>query len=626
PSDGHQIQVVKREDGEMDLVLRLVTAAGQVPTSDQVFQLLLLPTPTRAESPPPAYDKMRLLFEKWSDYQAYPDLTKLPMVKKTTDAAHAGGARQYLYFGQVMAENSPAHEKFANEIIAPPRRPWYRRSYEPGKGVPCSVSCFRGATGDLLLEGVGIFAEEAGIDGVYLDGVGYPFGCTNPSHDCDADRPVEFDDDVHSGRIIGHRQFLKRLRGIFDARGEKYPIWAHNGGGLTWNTLSLADYLYEGEQLARYRDGYLLSPEQTLVGYSGKAFGFRGIFLPHIYARGTGLKQALAWSLVHDMEISLGAYKSVVEKEFFSLPRRDSSARFYPYWEEQEHLERLSKDNVYVSYYRSTNEAMIVAVNLRYDGTQQVELGLEKMFGVPVDQVEVVGIGTGKLQELKDSRLDFALPEGGFRVFRVRADGVFETHATEEKVSSKQSRFRRISGYNKSDWKILYNNKEAQPPKTDPELPMKLVSVKGGGNRAAIRTASPLPANFTAKLKFCHEGTFRLQIGDFIILMDAWEGWRIAGTSDGDPWGVCNATQRWPNGSFYKVQGEVVPLEISIKDGRITLKYNGRYMLDNVLLEKPQSSYNFSMETWGGLWLKMGVDSIKADVSLPREKRLHPVY
>ena len=149
----------------------------------------------------------------------------------------------------------------------------------------------------------------------------------------------------------------------------------------------------------------------------------------------------------------------------------------------------------------------------------------------------------------------------------------------------------------------------------------------------AIKFASPLPDTFTAKFQLCHEATFQIRISDLLVVMNSWAGWQIsgwnnlqvAGLSAGDPWGICHATQRWPNGKFYSAPKEVVPLEISVKEGRVTLIYNGRYMLDNVLLENPRSSYTLSFETWGGEWLTLGVNSIVPGVALPREKKLHPV-
>lgn len=620
PSNGRQVEVIRKPDGEMDLVLHLVTAAGQVPVPNGVFQLLILPTPSRPQAPPPIQPELGLWFENWTDYQGYPDMTKLEAVKKRAAAEHKAGKKLHLYFSQCLAENSPGYSRYGIEWVAPPDRPWYRRAYDPGKGVPCRVCCFREATGDLLLDKIEKLARKADLDGVYLDGTGNPFDCANPSHDCDDSRAVNFDDDVRSGRIIGHRQFLKRLRGIFNNKKLHYPLWLHTGGALEWNTLSLADFFYEGEQLARYRNGYLIEPEKFLVGYSGKAFGFRTLFLPVLYTNAIGIRKALSWSLVHDVEILLGPeqYKSKVEDAFFSLPRKDADARFYPYWKEQKHLRRLSNDNTFISYYRSGREAMIVAANLRYAGTQKVKLGLDKMFNATVKRVEEPGID--RQYELKDSILEFEVPEGGFRVFRVSADGIVPK--PQEKVAAPEIKFEPVKSYNKDDWQIL--NAATNIPIPASNLPLKVAGVPGG-LPGIIKLVPQLPDTFTARLKLCHKGSFRIKLNDLDILLCGWSGWVIKGASDGDSQGRCPAVSRWPNGGFYSLPEKELPLDIAVKDGRITLIYNNRYMLDNVLLAHPASSYTLSFEVWSGEWLMLGVDSIVPGMTLKPEKKLHPV-
>ena len=620
PPDGRQVEVIRKSDGEMDLVLHLVTAAGQVPVPNGVFQLLIIPTPSRPQIPPPMQPELGLWFENWSDYQGYPDMTKLEMVKKRAAAEHKAGKKLYLYFSQCLAENSPGYSRYGIEWVAPPDRPWYRRAYDPGKGVPCHVCCFREATGDLLLDRIQKLAQKADLDGVYLDGTGNPFDCANPSHDCDDSRAVNFDDDVRSGRIIGHRQFLKRLRGIFNNKKLHYPLWLHTGGALEWNTLSLADFFFEGEQLARYRNGYLLEPEKFLVGYSGKAFGFRTLFLPVLYTNAIGIRKALSWSLVHDVEIFLGPdqYKSKVEDVFFSFPRKNTDAHFYPYWEEQKHIRRLSKDNAFISYYRSEHEAIIVAANLRYVGLQKVKLGLDKMFNAAVDRVEEPG--SDKQYELKDSILEFEVPEGGFRIFRVSDDGIITKPRV--KIDVPQIKFKPIKGYHKEDWQIL--NAAANIPIPGSNLPLKVAGVQGG-QPGIIKLIRQLPGTFTARLKLCHKGSFRIKINDLDILLGSLSGWVVEGTSDGDFLGNCPAVSMWPNGGFYSLPQKELPLDIAIKDGRITLIYNNRHILDNVLLSHPEYSYNLHFEVWDGEWLMLGVDSIVPQMTLKPEKKLHPV-
>ena len=628
PPDGGQLEILNRPDGTALLRLHLVTAVGQVPREHQVFQFYLIPTPTRRLPPKPQANRMQLWFEQWSDYQGYPDLRKLPEAKDRAAQAHAKGDRLFMYSSQCLAENSPGAELYSKEWFAPPDRPWYKRAYEPGLGVPCHVSCFRGAAGDLLLYGYERLVREAGLDGCYMDGPSYPFDCANPSHACSDLIMAEFDDEARSGRIIGQRQFLKRMRGIFDSAGKENSLWAHTGGGLDIATLSLCDYFFEGEQLQRYRPGYLIDPAVFVVGYSGKPFGFRTIFLPVTYADASGSRRAMAWGLVHDVEAVFEVpERSQTQDEFLKLSRDEPGTVFRPYYQDQPELVRLSDDAALVSYYKSERAMNLVAANLRYDGTQQVALDLTPAFATGRLRVTDVGLRTATV--LADGKLSFDVPEGGFRLFEIGVADAAEPLGVRALVTpvAGTPTLATMNGFVPEQWEVI-NPGEAPADNPEPQLPLPLAVVSGppGGPEAVIRANGTLPATFTFTFRLLHQDCFRLQLGGFRLGFNSWSGWDVAGVHDSDPQGVCSAWTRWLNGGFYSVMNRPVEVTMAVHDGRITLLYDGRYMLEDFLLSQPALAYDLSLATWGQKWVMLEPESLAPEFRLPPERGVtHPV-
>ena len=276
-------------DGETRrLRINLVDGPGQVPAEGHIFRFFLHPTPTKRMDRRPLVPRYSLWFEQWSDYQGYPDLAKMPRVKQKAEQANAAGVAQLLYFNQMLAENAPSFATFRNEFETRPSRQWYQRGYDPGKGVPCYVCNVRGPYGDLLLDGIGKLANEGGISGVYMDGTSVAWSCDHPLYgDAVSERDRQWDRPWPS-RIIGVRRFLKRLRGVFDQTGRPIVLYAHTGGALDINTLSLCDGFLEGEQLSRYLPGYRIPLSTWAVGYSGFAWGFRSVFHSRHWRRSRG--------------------------------------------------------------------------------------------------------------------------------------------------------------------------------------------------------------------------------------------------------------------------------------------------------------------------------------------------
>ena len=621
--DGRQLEVAQQPDGTSELVIRLVSEKGQVAEDDQVFQFFLQGTPFRAEPVPPLQAKTALWFEEWSDYQGYPDLKKLAEVKERAAKAHAEGKLFFTYFSQCLAENSPGFAEYGNEWVAPPERAWYRRAYAPGKGVPCYVSCFRGAAGDLLLDGFQDLADEGDLDGLYFDGPSYPFNCESLGHTCSDSLPAVWDDDFQTGRILGQRKFLKRARGILNDKGRRYPLWAHTGGGLNLATLALCDIFYEGEQLSRYRHGYLVDPAKFLVGYSGKPFGFRTFFLPVLYFDAAhDARVAGALGLLHDVETSYGDYKPAAQDLFFSLPReRDPKAVFYGYWAEQPHIRT---DRVLpVSYYRGRKEAMLVVGNVKYEGTKTVTLSVGRMFGA--DIVDVLAYGGRNTLTRGCRELKVTMEEGGMRLFRVTPAGAAPNlPPTPEPAGEDVVGFKPITAFDPADW-TLKGNTQPLPDSVRLELPYMRASVLYSDELTATFSKS-LPRDFTLKMRVAFTTVFRLKIDDAVLTYDGWTPWNLTGFNTLDPVGVCVARPRASSSIYPEAkQGEVADLCVLCKDDRLTLLYDGKFIADQMLPLTVRKSHHVEFATWGGQWMGLDVVTLQEGGERPVREQVHPV-
>ncbi|MBP5300356.1 MAG: hypothetical protein J6Y80_03025, partial [Victivallales bacterium] len=389
-----------------ELVLTFVDREGAIPPEDNVFEFHLQFTPFRDDAIPPLAG--RIWHEGWSTYQSYPDLTKVPELKSRIQTAKNEGRDLYLYFGQVVAENAPEFAEYPADLFATPHRPWYKRAYDPGKGVPCSVVCFREETGELMLDRIDQLAETAGLRGVYLDGPTVAFYCHNFNHPCAEYLPAQWDGGWHEGCVAGQRSYIKRLRGIFDSRGVKNPIWHHTGGGLGLVHFSHCDFYYDGEQLNRYRRGYLLPPEVFSVIYSGYPFGFQGVFLPEFYANDPlTSRKALPWTAPHGVVCCVGCVDTIYY-DYLDINRRHPDTRFYPYTGEQPHIRTLNDNTLCTSYYLAEDEAVLISGNIVYHGSQEIAVDLHNMFNT--NDLQITCLNCGETPDFRDGVLRFTVP------------------------------------------------------------------------------------------------------------------------------------------------------------------------------------------------------------------------
>ncbi|NLC58558.1 MAG: hypothetical protein GX774_17130 [Armatimonadetes bacterium] len=347
-----------------------------------------------------------IFHENWSRYQGYPDLEQIPRLRAIADACHARGMLFLVYFCQLMSDAAPEWPGLRDDLLALPDRVWYHRD---DVKQDCHVACVNGPYGDLLLDGIARLVDEVDIDGVYMDGTTVPWECENPTHPgCGERRP--------DGTILGHqpirqvRRFMKRLRALFAQRGKPLFLDAHTGGSIHIGTLSFCDGYYDGEQLARFKPGFRLSPDAYLTGYMGKQFGLRGEFLPNRHS----MDQALAIALVHDTVVR--GQPPAVDQAL--APYEDARTRFVPYWERSP-LAVVAPKQVLGSLYVKPDRALLV-LGSQTEKKVACTADLSRLLKSLPAGVTARDAITGEAVPLQSGKLSIPMPARGWRLIELR--------------------------------------------------------------------------------------------------------------------------------------------------------------------------------------------------------------
>ncbi len=595
--NGRQLEI----NGD-EIVVTIVSEDGVRPPPDNVYEFHLQFTPFRNDYIPPL--KADLWFEGWSDYQSYPDTKKIPEIKQRANNAKAQGKDLYIYFGQVMAENAPEFAEYPANFTAYPRRPWYQRGYDPGKGVPCSVICFREEVGEFMLGKIEQIVEESGLGGVYLDGPSVPFWCLNMNHPCSIFLPAQWDGSWHDGAVAGQRSYMKRLRGIFDSRGIRNPIWHHTGGGFSLVHFSHCDFFLEGEQLSRYRSGYLLPPDVASVVYSGYPFGYQGILWFQAFADGTfsnPFRRAEAWSLPHGIVTACALGPNW--NKFLDITRRNPDARFYAYTAEQPHIKHKKENTLCTSYYLAEKEAILISGNLVYDGVQEAQMDISGMF--PGEELQVRCLTRDETPDFRDGILKYSMDTKEMHVYwiapvstdasaldlpdpvRMKADVPAPVPLTAK------------SDFDPADWKIEAGR---FAPVAGSGLEYGLTTEE---KRAFIAYNGTLPDNINIRMQFRHNNNFKFYI-DGVELSNGfhrtsaniyhWGGWVIEKLNQYDLLDTCEVSP----GAFgrnYIVTDRPVNVDIYIAGGRVSMYYDGVCVIRNAQPETDHSNgHTFALE------------------------------
>lgn len=348
-----------------------------------------------------------IFHEHWSRYQGYPDMEQVPKLKRLADACHERGMLLLVYFCHMMSDAAPEWPAMKDDFMVPPEQKWYHR--EDVK-QDCYLSCVNGPFGELLLDGIAKLVDQAGIDGVYMDGTTVPWVCANPSHPGCGEYLGDGTYRAHTP-IRGVRRFMKRLRSILAQRRKVFFLDAHTGGAINIATQSFCDGYYDGEHLSRYKPGFRMAPDTFLTGYMGKQFGFRGDFLPNRHT----MDQALAVCLVHDT----ATRGQPAEVDQALAPYEGTDTRFIPYWEEPPLCPLQAPTSVLCSVYLKPNRALLVMGNQdEQRATCALDIsGLLRQLPASVSAIDAI---TGEKLDVTGRRLRVLVGGRGWRMIELK--------------------------------------------------------------------------------------------------------------------------------------------------------------------------------------------------------------
>ena len=347
-----------------------------------------------------------IFHENWSRFQGYPDLAQVPQLRKTADACHARGMIFLVYFNQDISNACPEWSQMRDDLLRLPEELNYHRD---DVVQDCYLACVNGPYGDLLLDGIAKLADQAGIDGVYMDGTTVPWICSNPSHPGCGEY-------IGDGNIRPHvtlratRDFMKRLRQIFADRRKLFFLDAHTGGCINIATQSFCDGYFDGETLARYKPGFRLSPDTFLTGYMGKQFGFRGDFLPNRHS----MDQALAISLIHDS----ATRGQPAEVDLAWGPYEGADTRLVPYWEHSS-LYAIKPAAILGSLYLKKDRALLV-LGSQSESQQTCDISVAALLRSLPAGVKAVDAITGEAVPMIGGKLSFPVKARDWRMIEFK--------------------------------------------------------------------------------------------------------------------------------------------------------------------------------------------------------------
>ena len=353
-----QLSVTSVPNGK-DVVLVFSDSKGQL-ACGSTFRFFLQPTPTKPYPLKPVRNRYTWWWEGWSRFHGYPDISKANEIRTAIAKAGQKDRRLVLYCCQGLQENAPEMMAWRDDFAMKPDWRYYRWNDHN-----CFATCKRGPEGDFQLASWARLIRTTGISGMMSDGLSIAWTCANPLHAHCVGRIVSPVVGVEScSRTVAQRNFLKRMRGLFDRTGKPFCMVGHTGGAIDPNTLGFFDAYFEGEQLSRFRRGYYPSRALFSVGYSGLPWGWRTIYWPKQLHNYEGMDSALCYALLHNSEFYANHDIDPPHIDTDILePFSTEDTVFRPYWKPQDRV-TFRSDRALLTLYERTNAVLLIVGNL----------------------------------------------------------------------------------------------------------------------------------------------------------------------------------------------------------------------------------------------------------------------
>jgi hypothetical protein len=306
------------------------------------------------------------LFEHWADAEGYVDTPHKVAVKKVVKACKERGLNVLFYFSFLASDIAPEWEDFGKDSVILPKGGYPVFHYQPQPEQSAWRVCLNSPWQDLLTDGMAKVLDEYDLDGVYLDGTEYPFGCCNTEHGCGH---VRSDGSIaQTYPIFGVRSAMRRIYEIVKSRKPKGFINVHNSTCMTMPTLGWATSYWDGEQFQgvsqRVDVDQLLPLDAFRAEFMGYQWGVPAEFL--LAGSAFTFEESWSFSLLHDIPVrpqSDPKELELISKIWDVMDRFErKKAEWVPYWRNEKFVESSPK-GTYCSLYRHPKNGVLAMVS-----------------------------------------------------------------------------------------------------------------------------------------------------------------------------------------------------------------------------------------------------------------------
>ncbi|MBI3922074.1 MAG: hypothetical protein HY318_11705 [Armatimonadetes bacterium] len=422
----HLNESFQPDGGKQTLAAKIAPAtkvSGGTPEGDACFApvkfgngvLLYHPGEPKTQLDRLAEEGVRTLVfhEHWTDIQNYTSTTHGENLRNLVKACHKRGIKLLLYFGYEVSDIAPEFSSYSDECLVYPRAGGYTRLPEQ----TAYIVCYRSKWQDFMAHGMAKMMDEYDIDGVYLDGTEFPWGCANRHHGCGYEKPDGTLGTTYP--FFSTRDMMQRIYTLVKSRKSDGQVNVHNSTCMTAMTLSWATSTWDGEQFGGIERGpyalEVLPLDAFRCEFTGRQLGVPAEFL--CYNRPYTMHEALTFTLLHDVLVRGAPEAPKLWKVMEGFGRK--KAKFMPYWDNKGWV-TTSDDTVKASVYsRGGKGAMLVVSNLGQDSREVVVTLNLGALGLP-PKSQSIDVMTGYKVELTKGKLQLKLDSLDWRLMRVR--------------------------------------------------------------------------------------------------------------------------------------------------------------------------------------------------------------
>jgi len=376
-----------------------------------------------------------ILFEHWADAEGYVATPHGRALEKIVRDCHARGLKILLYFSFLISDLAPEYRDFGKDSAVMPKGGYPVYHYPPQPVQSAWRLCLQSHWQDRLVSGIADVMRRYDIDGVYLDGTEYPFGCCNTEHGCGA---LKADGSVHpTFPIFAVRQAMRRIYNVVRRFKPDAIVNVHNSTCMTIPTLEWATSYWDGEQFGSIERGVdvrqLLPLHAFRAEFMGHQWGVPAEFL--CYNRPFTFSEACAFTLLHDVPVRARGVGGELDLQSRLWRVMDEfgrkEAEWLPYWRNAVYA-AVSPADAYASLYRHPRNGVLVVLSNLGAKRALVRLRLKtERLGLagPLAAEDALA---RRAVPVRRGVISCSLPSFGWKLLHVKGAGVGSRHREAE--------------------------------------------------------------------------------------------------------------------------------------------------------------------------------------------------